>query len=202
MSNTPENKLEQYDHVIFAWDCEVIQIPSGIKTTVPSGTAAIVTQSLGGDVTLQLNDRSGLVQVAQKDAAVLYKAGTPRPSRPPASEPAQNEAVLKSAGAVDENELWAVLKTCYDPEIPINIVDLGLIYDLRTSPLPGGGNRVDVQMTLTAMGCGMGPHIAANVRSKLLDVPGVKEANVEIVWDPPWNQNMISDEGKKLLGLF
>ena len=94
------------------------------------------------------------------------------------------------------------MKQCYDPEIPCNVVDLGLIYDVKTTPLPTSRSRVDVKMTLTAMGCGMGPAIAAQVRDRLMDVPGVEEANVDIVWDPPWNQSMITDDGKKRLGLW
>jgi metal-sulfur cluster biosynthetic enzyme len=94
------------------------------------------------------------------------------------------------------------MKQCYDPEIPCNVVDLGLIYDVKATPLPSSRSRVDVKMTLTAMGCGMGPAIAAQVRDRLLDVPGVEEANVDIVWDPPWNQTMITDDGKKRLGLW
>jgi metal-sulfur cluster biosynthetic enzyme len=94
------------------------------------------------------------------------------------------------------------MKQCYDPEIPCNVVDLGLIYDVKSTPLPSSRSRVDVKMTLTAMGCGMGPAIAAQVRDRLLEVAGVEEANVDIVWDPPWNQGMITDDGKKRLGLW
>jgi metal-sulfur cluster biosynthetic enzyme len=94
------------------------------------------------------------------------------------------------------------MKQCYDPEIPCNVVDLGLIYDVKTTPLPSTRSRVDVKMTLTAMGCGMGPAIAGQVRDRLLEVPGVEEADVQIVWDPPWNQSMITDDGKKRLGLW
>ena len=106
-------------------------------------------------------------------------------------------------GPADEKEIWEQLKTCYDPEIPVNIVDLGLVYDVKVSPLPAGNrSRVDVKMTLTAMGCGMGPVIAMQARDKILTVPGVAEADVQIVWDPPWNQNMITDAGKKRLGIW
>ena len=95
-----------------------------------------------------------------------------------------------------------MLKTCYDPEIPVNIVDLGLVYDVKLTPMPSSGSRVDVKMTLTAMGCGMGPAIAAQARDKILTVPGVNEADVQIVWDPPWNQSMITEAGKKRLGIW
>jgi metal-sulfur cluster biosynthetic enzyme len=101
-----------------------------------------------------------------------------------------------------EKEIWEMLKTCYDPEIPVNIVDLGLVYDVKLTPLPPEGIRADVKMTLTAMGCGMGPAIAAQARDKLLTLSGVKEADVAIVWDPPWNQGMITEAGKKRLGIW
>jgi metal-sulfur cluster biosynthetic enzyme len=95
-----------------------------------------------------------------------------------------------------------MLKTCYDPEIPVNIVDLGLVYDVKLTPQPSNRSRVDVKMTLTAMGCGMGPAIAAQAKDRLLTVPGVAEADVQIVWDPPWNQSMITEAGKKRLGIW
>ncbi len=97
--------------------------------------------------------------------------------------------------------MWEQLKTCYDPEIPVNIVDLGLVYDLRITSEPDGASRVDVKMTLTAQGCGMGGAIAADARQKLLMLPGVSDADVQIVWDPPWNPQMISAEGKERLGM-
>ena len=97
--------------------------------------------------------------------------------------------------------MWTKLKTCFDPEIPVNVVDLGLIYNMQISPLPNGGNRVDVSMTLTAQGCGMGSSIGRDAESKLLTLPGVKEANVQIVWDPPWSPERISTEGRSLMGL-
>jgi probable FeS assembly SUF system protein SufT len=194
-------QLQPGDRVLFAWDCDTARIPSGTKTVIPEGTNAVVTQTLGGDITLQLGNYGGLVQVAAKDAHALYKQGEPKPARP-APSAAETASEKKASGPVDEKAVWEVLKTCYDPEIPVNIVDLGLVYDMQIAPQPSGGNRVDVKMTLTAMGCGMGPHIAANVQNKLLGLPGVDEANVEIVWDPPWNQSMITDDGKKRLGIY
>ena len=101
-----------------------------------------------------------------------------------------------------EREVWVQLRTCYDPEIPINIVDLGLIYDVRIVAVAQGGHVVTVKMTLTTPGCGMGAMIAAEARHKLSGLPGVKEANVEVVWDPPWSPEMISLEGKERLGMI
>jgi metal-sulfur cluster biosynthetic enzyme len=105
------------------------------------------------------------------------------------------------AGADIEQHIEAALRTCYDPEIPVNIVDLGLVYDTRIAREPDGSNRVEIKMTLTAQGCGMGGAIAADAEGKLRAVPGVSAARVEIVWDPPWNPRMISDEGRRKLGI-
>ncbi len=191
----PTNNLQPQDRVTFARDCEVTQIPSGAKITIGRNVEGLVTQTLGGYVTLQITAQSMLVQVANRDLDALLKNGQPvavasAPASPTNSGPAQ------------EADVWGVLKTCYDPEIPLNIVDLGLVYDVRLTPLPSNRSRVDVKMTLTAVGCGMGPVIAMQARDKLLQLPGVEEANVQIVWDPPWNQGMISEEGKKRLGLW
>lgn len=103
---------------------------------------------------------------------------------------------------LDESLLWKQLKTCFDPEIPVNVVDLGLIYGLRVAPQPDGTHLVDVRMTLTSPGCGMGPVIAADVQSKILNVPGVSEARVELVFDPPWNQGMLTEAARLELGLM
>ena len=103
---------------------------------------------------------------------------------------------------MDEKKVWDQLKTCYDPEIPVNIVDLGLIYDCQISPRDGAGAVVNVKMTLTAPGCGMGPVLAQEAKSRIESLPGIDEANVELVWDPPWNQAMISEVGKMQLGII
>jgi probable FeS assembly SUF system protein SufT len=188
--------LHVSDEVQFGRDCEATQIPSGARIVVPKGTPAYVGQTLGGNVTLQVSTL-GLVQVAGRNLDALLKDGVPVVA--PAAGSTADE---KPAGPADEKALWEAMKQCYDPEIPCNVVDLGLIYDVKSSPLPSSRSRVDVKMTLTAMGCGMGPAIAAQVRDRLLEVAGVEEANVDIVWDPPWNQSMITDDGKKRLGLW
>jgi len=181
--------LHAGDTVTFGRDCEVIQIPMGTKITVPKNTEAFVGQTLGGNVTLQIAGM-GLVQVPSSQLDAVCKDGQP------IAAPVTT-ATAAADGPVDEKAVWEALKTCYDPEIPVNIVDLGLVYDVRIT-----GGRVDVKMTLTAMGCGMGPVIAMQAKDKLLTCPGVKDADVQIVWDPPWNQNMMSDEAKKRLGLW
>lgn len=171
-------------------DCEAIQIPSGNKVTLPKGAVVAITQSLGGNYTVIPQTGGGMFSIASKDADALGITGA-----------AASGAASVSAGPVEEKQVWEVLKSCYDPEIPVNIVDLGLIYDLTLSHLPTGGQRADVKMTLTAPGCGMGTFIAADARSKILQLPGIKEADVQIVWDPPWNQGMITAEGRQKLGM-
>ena len=195
---TTVDSLRQSDIVVFDRDCEGTQIPYGNKITVPKGTEAHVGQTLGGNVTLQVPS-FGLVQIMNKDVGALLKDGV---ALAPAAG-ATSVSVPEHDGPADEKEVWEILKTCYDPEIPVNIVDLGLVYDVKLTPQPSTNrSRVDVKMTLTAMGCGMGPAIAAGARDKLLTVPGVAEADVQIVWDPPWNQSMITEAGKKRLGIW
>ena len=188
------DSLRPADVVVFAHDCAATQIPYGNKITVPKGTEAHVGQTLGGNVTLQVA-AFGLVQVMSKDTGALTKDGV-------AVAAGGTTAPVTPQGPADEKLVWEELKACYDPEIPVNIVDLGLVYDVTLTPLPAGNSRVDVKMTLTAMGCGMGPVIAEQARDRLLTVPGVAEADVQIVWDPPWNQSMITEAGKKRLGIW
>ena len=137
-----------------------------------------------------------LARIDSRDADAL--GVTP----PPTAENPVAATETSSTGPVDENLVWKQLKSCYDPEIPVNIVELGLIYDLHISPQPDGGHLVDVRMTLTAPGCGMGAMIAEDVQHKILGVPGVSEARVELVWDPPWNQSMMSEAARLELGLM
>jgi probable FeS assembly SUF system protein SufT len=188
--------LHPSDQVTFARDCEGTQIPSGLRVTIPKDTEAYVGQTLGGNVTVQI-PAFGLVQVMSNNLDALLKDGVPV-AKPAASAQQAEQA----EGPADEKEVWDAMRSCYDPEIPCNIVDLGLVYDAKLTPLPSKRSRVEVKMTLTAMGCGMGPAIAAQVRDRLLTVPGVEEANVDIVWDPPWNQSMITEAGKKRLGIW
>jgi probable FeS assembly SUF system protein SufT len=168
-------------------DCEAVQIPAGTPVTLEKGIEVFITQSLGGTFTLQVPAYGGLFRISGEDADALGKtAAEVSPSEIPAGDL--------------ESMVWDQLKTCFDPEIPVNIVDLGLVYGMELTPV-GDGSKVDVKMTLTAQGCGMGATIAIDARQKLLSVPGITEANVDIVWDPPWNPQMISPEGKERLGL-
>jgi probable FeS assembly SUF system protein SufT len=175
-----------------ARDCEVTMIPSGERVTVPAGTEVRVLQTLGGNVTVQ-GDYGQLMRIDEKDVDVLgadYVAQNPKSeSQAPAPE-----------GAFDEERIWEQLRTVYDPEIPVNIVELGLVYQCKATPLPEGGQRVEIHMTVTAPGCGMGPVLVEDVRSKVQSVPGVKEADVQLVWEPPWDQSRMSDVARLQLG--
>ena len=175
------------EQVELSRDCEVVQIPAGHPVTLPKGTVAIITQSLGGTFTLQVPSYGGLFRLPGADADAIGKE-------------ALAPQATSSAADLDA-QVWEQLKTCYDPEIPVNIVDLGLVYDMQIASLADGQSRVDVKMTLTAQGCGMGASIAHDARMKILDLPGVEEADVELVWDPPWSPQMISPEGRQLLGM-
>jgi probable FeS assembly SUF system protein SufT len=172
-------------------DCEAIQIPSGNKMTIPAGTQGVITQTLGGSYTIATPH--GLSRIADKDLDAL---GLEKPA-------STNGAPKATAGGeVDEKAVWDQLKQCFDPEIPVNIVDLGLVYDCRLMDKPEGGKKVEVKMTLTAPGCGMGPAIAHDAQSKILSIDGIDEADVQLVWDPPWNQSMISEAGRMKLGMI
>jgi probable FeS assembly SUF system protein SufT len=183
--------LESKD-IQLARDCEAVQIPSGQVSMLPSGMEVYITQELGGTYTVRT--AKGLYQIHGKDGDALGRS--PEAATP--TEPKHSEQSAPSD--FDEKYLWEALRSCFDPEIPVNIVDLGLIYDLR-SEMTDGGRRVEVKMTLTAPGCGMGPSIADDAQRKLLMISGVEDASVEIVWDPPWHQSMITPEGRKALGL-
>jgi probable FeS assembly SUF system protein SufT len=179
------------DPLFLKRDVQVIAVPAGNAVSLPQGTEVIITQALGGSYTLMVPTYGGLFRLANKDADAIGKDVQP--------EEALNRGPLSGEGL--EKEVWQALKTCYDPEIPVNIVDLGLIYDLKINPLDGSENRVEIKMTLTAQGCGMGASIAADAQNKLLEIPGIKEADVQIVWDPVWTPEKISPEGRTLLGI-
>jgi probable FeS assembly SUF system protein SufT len=171
-------------------DCNAVRIPYGTTVLLPKGTPVEITQTLGGSYTVRTSE--GLFSIAGQDADALgLESAGPAHAAAPSSAP--------KPGA--EQAVWDVLRSCYDPEIPVNIVDLGLIYDLLIEPLPSGRSRVKVKMTLTAPGCGMGTYIAADAQRKLLASEGVEEASVDIVWDPPWHPSMMAAEGRKILGL-
>jgi probable FeS assembly SUF system protein SufT len=172
-------------------DCEAVRIPSGEACTLPAGTQVFITQALGGSYTVATDQ--GLARIAQRDGDALGIAP---------GENASGGAAAQTDVRVEEKAVWDQLKTCYDPEIPVNIVDLGLVYDCAVEQPAGHAAKVQVKMTLTAPGCGMGPVIASEAEQKIMSLAGVGEAQVELVWDPPWNQAMISEAGKMKLGLL
>ncbi len=180
-----------YEEVTVSRDCEVVQIPQGLTVMIPAGTPAVITQALGDSYTIQVPTYGGLYRVSGKDADAIGKALAAAPG----------ETVDPNAPVSDEL-IYAQLRNVYDPEIPVNIVELGLVYDLKVEHLPEGGSRVEVKMTLTAPGCGMGDVIAHDAKSRILSVPGVKDAAVEVVFEPPWNQQMMSEAAKLELGML
>ena len=173
-------------------DCPAIQIPAGNTIVLEAGVTVFITHSPGGSYTVATE--MGLARISAQNADAL--------GLEVAAAPAAAAATAGSTANVDDKQVWDQLKTCYDPEIPVNIVDLGLIYDCQIVPRDGIGALVNVKMTLTAPGCGMGPVLAQEAKSKIEAIPGVDEADVELVWDPPWNQAMISETGKMQLGII
>lgn len=175
-------------------DVQGILIPQGEPITLPKDSQVMITQQLGGSYTVICN--GVMARIEGKDADALGKE-TPVPvSHLPA--PVSAKGAAPDASTL-EKAIWEQLKSCFDPEIPVNIVDLGLVYDMKITPV-NGGNRVDVKMTLTAPGCGMGPVLQSDVQRKLLSLESVTEANVELVWDPPWSMSMLSEAAKLQLG--
>jgi probable FeS assembly SUF system protein SufT len=177
--------------VILSRDVEASIVPVGTKVTLQKGEPAYITQSLGGSYTVVVN--GNMFRIAGHDADALGLAAQPKAAAAPAG-PVSPEQL--------EKQVWDALKTCYDPEIPVNIVDLGLIYDCHLTPLAANNYKADVKMTLTAPGCGMGPVLAQDVQNKLLSLEPIDEANVELVWDPPWNQSMMTEAARLQLGLM
>ncbi|MGA2053171.1 MAG: iron-sulfur cluster assembly protein, partial [Opitutales bacterium] len=166
-------------------DCAATLIPAGDAVVLRKGSSVLVTQALGGSVTVR--DALGLFRISSADLDALGER-----VQEWAQEQAGGAEPAASGGIFSEDGVWGALRHCYDPEIPVNIVDLGLIYDLRVEPSADGRSKVFVKMTLTAPGCGMGPVIADDARGRIEALPGVESAKVEIVWDPPWNPHMIS----------
>jgi probable FeS assembly SUF system protein SufT len=178
---------------ILTRDVEASVVPIGTKVTLQKGETAHITQSLGGTYTVIVNGNMFRIESKDGDAlgieVKMEATATAAPSGPMTQEQL-------------EKKVWESLKTCYDPEIPVNIVDLGLIYDCHLTPIGENNFKADVKMTLTAPGCGMGPVLAQDVQNKLISLEPIDEANVELVWDPPWNQGMMTEAAKLQLGLL
>ncbi len=168
-------------------EVEAALIPSGVKVTLQAGSQVMVTQALGNAYTIYVN--GNLVRVAGKDGDALGLVVLTLPD------------INEFEGSI-EDKIWQQLKTCFDPEIPVNIVDLGLIYACNVLPLGKHENQVDIKMTLTAVGCGMGPVLVGEVEEKIRQINDVTNVKVELVFDPPWDKNKMSDEAKLQLGLL
>jgi probable FeS assembly SUF system protein SufT len=170
-------------------EVKAIIVPAGTEVTLKAGQAGYVTQSLGGSFTVYVD--GNLFRIAGADADAIGKEVVKPPELPPN---ASEEDVLKV--------VWDQLRTCYDPEIPINIVDLGLVYECEVNPNEDGTRTVEVKMTLTAPGCGMGEILVDDAKDKIERIPTVREARVELVFDPPWNQSMMSEVARLQTGMF
>lgn len=170
-------------------ECEAIEIPSGIRRVLPAGTMLRISQFLGSSYTV-VSEIGYMCRIDAKDANALGL---------PSSTNAQEEGETRQA-AFSEAMVWDQLKTVYDPEIPVNIVDLGLIYSCDITSRDDGGKRLDVKMSMTSPGCGMGNALRADVESKLSRLPEVKEVNVQVVFDPPWHPGLMSEAARLQLG--
>jgi len=185
------------DTITTTRDVDAILIPLGTPVTIPAGAMVLITQELGGTYTVSVS--GNLARIEGKDADAL---GFGLDKETEVNESNMIEPTPASSGPVDEQAIWDVLKTCYDPEIPVNIVDLGLVYDVHVVETDEGTNHVDITMTLTAPGCGMGPFIVDDVRAKVLSVEHVGDVEVDLVFDPVWDRAMMSDEARLQLGMF
>ncbi len=168
--------------------CEVIEIPSGIRATLPAGAVVRIMQSLAGSRTVA-TDRGYMYRVEAKDADAIGLSNAAMTQEPGVWE-----------GPLSDQMVWDQLKTVYDPEIPVNIVDLGLVYSCVIAPLEEDRSRIHIKMSMTAPGCGMGNVLKADVERKLSRLPDVKEVHVEVVFDPPWHPGLMSDAAKLQLG--
>jgi len=180
-----------HEQILLTREVDAIQIPSGDTITLPVGTEVFITQRLGGTYTVATTQ--GLARISSKDADALGVDSE--------EEKKKHVEADRLKDAPVEEQVWAQLKAVYDPEIPVDIVNLGLVYDCSVDDTDGR-KVVTVKMTLTAPGCGMGPVIAADAQAKIMMIDGVDDAKVELVWDPAWNQEMISEEGKMKLGMI
>ena len=179
------------EEITFSRNAEAIMIPSGEKVLVPQGSQATITQSLGGTFTL-ITARGLMVRVSGHEVEAIGKTAQV------SSDVAAEEITPEKLEAL----VWDALKTCYDPEIPVNIVDLGLVYLCELEEAPQGGKDVKIKMTLTAPGCGMGPVLASDVKMKVEKLPGVHNADIDVVFDPVWDRSMMSEAARLQLGMM
>jgi probable FeS assembly SUF system protein SufT len=175
--------------IVVQRDLKAVAIPAGAEVNLKLGQVGYITQALDGSSTVYID--GNLFRIAGQDADAIGKTA----AKPPEVPPGASEEDIK-------NIIWQQLKTCYDPEIPVNIVDLGLVYECDVSKNADATRTVDIKMTLTAPGCGMGEVLVQDVREKVQIIPTVAHANVELVFDPPWNQTMMSDEARLQTGMM
>ena len=182
-------RRHENEPIVVQRDVPAVIIPAGIEVKLRTGSVGYITQALGGSFTVYVE--GNLFRIAGDDADAIGQEPPKRPELPP--------------GATDEdvrNLVWEQMKTCFDPEIPINVVDLGLIYECEVKRNEDGSRNVLVKMTLTAPGCGMGDFLAQDVKDKIEAIPTIREARVEVVFDPPWNQSMMSEAARLETGMM
>jgi len=184
--------MRYHEPVALRRDCEAVSIPSGQRVLLQSGDEVLITQSLGGSYTVT-TEHGYMVRISGKDADALglEPVNETASDLPPPGTPAELEQTV-----------WEQLRTCYDPEIPVNIVDLGLVYHCQAVALPEGGYKVELRFTLTAPGCGMAGSLQMDMEAKIMSIPGVRECAVEVVFDPPWSRDMMSETAKLDLGIL
>jgi probable FeS assembly SUF system protein SufT len=182
-------RAHENEPVVIYREVQAVVVPAGQEVTLKPGQAGYITQALGGSFTLYID--GNLFRLAGADADAIGKEVLKVPQLPPNATDAD---VLDA--------VWAQLRTCFDPEIPINIVELGLVYDCAVTPNGAGTRSVDIKMTLTAPGCGMGDILVDDATDKIKLIPTVTEAKVELVFDPPWNQSMMTEAARLQTGMF
>jgi probable FeS assembly SUF system protein SufT len=202
---------DRYTPVALERDCDVTLIPGGQRLRLHQGDLVVVTQALGGTFTVQ-TDLGHLARIDAADVDALgadalaeaeRAAGSSRTAGSgDADAPSDAGGVPEASGPFDLDEVIERLKTVFDPEIPVNVVDLGLVYSCEAQPLAGGGHRVEIKMSMTAPGCGMGDILGEDARTRVLSVPGVTEVDVELVWDPPWDMSRMSEAARLELGML
>jgi len=180
--------MAKQEHVIVNREVEAVMIPDGVKTMIPKDTPVVITQALGTSYTVIREDGGGLLRIDQENADALGK------------EVSKQGEVSKDLSL--DQQIWTQLKTCYDPEIPVNIVDLGLIYEMAITDFSETEKKVDIKMTLTAPGCGMGDILKTEIEDKIYKLNGIKAVEVEMVFDPPWDRSRMSEAAKLELGMF
>ena len=188
--------MKTQENITLQRDCDAILIPNGTPIVLMKGTEVVLTQALGGSYTLYSNGH--LLRISAEDIDALGEDFLKKTTQAEST----NKVEAENSNLTLEEKVWAQLKTCYDPEIPVNIADLGLIYKCAITPSPSAGFDVAITMTLTAPGCGMGPVLVADVKQKLSALPEVSHVAVELVFDPPWNQDRMSEAAKLQLGVL